>query len=111
MTGFITYTASGHVIVHMMYPYRRRPVGPAPTPDESLAEYRGYTGYFGRYTVNEAENYVVHHIDATLNSGVVGTDFQRYLEFAGKRLTLKPPPTKGPNGEVQTRLTWERISD
>ncbi len=57
----------------MMYPYRRRLVGPSPTPDESMAEYRGYTGYFGRYTVNEAENYVVHHIDATLNSGVVGT--------------------------------------
>jgi hypothetical protein len=111
MTGFITYTASGHVIVHMMYPYRRRPVGPSPTPDESMAEYRGYTGYFGHYTVNEAENYVVHHIDATLNSGVVGTDFQRYLEFTGKRLTLKPPATKGPNGEVQTRLTWERVSD
>ncbi len=111
MTGFIVYTASGHVIVHMMYPYRRRPVGPSPTPDESLAEYRGYTGYFGRYTVDEAGNYVVHHIDATLNSGVVGTDFQRYLEFSGPRLTLKPPATKGPNGEVQTRLTWERISD
>lgn len=111
MTGFITYTASGHVIVHMMYPYRRRPVGASPTADESMAEYRGYTGYFGRYTVNEAENYVVHHIEATLNSGVVGTNFQRYLEFSGRRLTLKPPATKSPNGEVQTRLTWERISD
>ena len=27
MTGFIVYTASGHVMVHMMQPYRRRNVG------------------------------------------------------------------------------------
>ncbi len=60
---------------------------------------RGYTGYFGRYTVSEAENYVVHHIEATLNSGVVGTNFRRYLEFTGKQVTLKPPATRGRTGE------------
>lgn len=111
MTGFIVYTASGHVIVHMMYPYRRRYVGLEPTADETMATYRGYTGYLGHYTVNEAEHYVVHHIDATLNSGPIGTDYLRYLEFSGRKLTLKPPVTKTAAGDVQTRLTWERISD
>ena len=54
-TGFIVYTASGHVMVHMMQPYRRRNVGPSPTPEETMATYRSYTSYFGPYTVKESE--------------------------------------------------------
>ena len=111
-TGFLVYTASGHVMVHMMQPYRRRNVGPSPTPEETMATYRSYTSYFGPYTVNESENSVAHHIAASFNSGQVGTDFQRLLEFSGKRLTLKPPVRKDSDGkDVQTTITWERLSD
>ena len=112
MTGFLVYTASGHVMVHMMDPYRRRNVGETPTADETMATYRSYTSYFGPYTVNEAGGYVVHHLAAAFNSGVEGTDFQRFLEFSGKRLVLKPPVTKDGTGQdVQTSLIWERLSD
>ena len=111
MTGFIVYTASGHVMVHMMQPYRRRNAGPSPTPEETMAAYRGYTSYFGPYTVNESEKYVVHHLAGTINSGLVGSDFQRFIEFSGKRLILKPPVTKRGDGEVQMAITWERLSD
>jgi hypothetical protein len=110
-TGFIVYTASGHIMVHMMDAYRRRNVGGVPTPEETVAAYRSYTGYLGSYSVNEAEGYVVHHIEGTMNSGPVGTDYQRFLEFSGKRLILKPPVTKTPEGDVQITLTWERISE
>jgi hypothetical protein len=111
MTGFIVYTASGHVMVHMMQPYRRRTVGETPTPEETMATYRSYTSYFGPYTVNESDNYVVHHLAGAINSGNVGTDFQRFLEFSGRRLILKPPVTKTGDGAVQTMITWERLSD
>src|SRR6185436_14582625 len=112
MTGFLVYTASGHVMVHMMDPYRRRNVGDAPTPEETMATYRTYTSYFGPYTVNEPGGYVVHHLTAAFNSGDEGTDFQRFIEFSGKRLTLKPPPTKDGSGNpVQTSLVWERLSE
>ena len=110
-TGFIVYTASGHVIVHMMQPYRRRDVGTSPTPAEVMAAYRSYTGYLGTFTVNEAEQYVVHHIQGTMYSGPVGTNYQRFLEFNGKRVTLKPPVTKNAAGEVHISLIWERLSD
>ena len=44
--------------------------------------------------------------------GDEGTDFQRFLEFSGKRLTLKPPVTRDARGEpVQESLIWERLSD
>jgi hypothetical protein len=111
-TGFIVYTASGHVMVHMMQPYRRRNVGAQPTPEETMAAYRSYTSYFGSYTVNESEQYVVHHLAGAINSGMVGTDFQRFFELSGKRLALKPPVTKNSNGEtVQMTITWERLSE
>jgi hypothetical protein len=112
MTGFLVYTASGHVMVHMMDPYRRRNTGEAPTPEETMATYRTYTSYFGPYTVNESGGYVVHHLTAAFNSGVEGTDFQRFIEFSGRRLVLKPPVTKDSSGgPVQTSLVWERLSD
>ena len=112
MTGFLVYTASGHVMVHMMDPYRRRNTSEAPTPEETMATYRTYTSYFGPYTVNEAGGYVVHHLTAAFNSGVEGTDFQRSIEFSGRRLILKPPATKDANGgAVQTSLVWERLSE
>jgi hypothetical protein len=111
-TGFIVYTASGHVMVHMMQPYRRRNVGASPTPEETMATYRTYTSYFGPFTVNESEKYLVHHLAGALNPGMVGSDFQRFYEFSGKRLTLRPPPRKDGSGtDVQMSITWERLSD
>jgi hypothetical protein len=111
-TGFIVYTASGHVMVHMMQPYRRRNVGLSPTPEETMATYRSYTSYFGPYSVNESEKYVVHHLAGALSPGWVGSDFQRYVEFSGKRLILRPPPGKDRSGKtVQLMITWERLSD
>jgi hypothetical protein len=112
MTGFLVYTASGHVMVHMMDPYRRRNAGEAPTADETMATYRSYTSYFGPYTVNESGGYVTHHLAAAFNSGVEGTEFQRFVELSGRRLILRPPITKGSNGQdVETALIWERLSD
>jgi hypothetical protein len=77
-----------------------------------MATYRSYTSYFGPYSVNESEKYVVHHLAGALSPGWVGSDFQRYVEFSGKRLILRPPPGKDRSGKtVQLIITWERLSD
>lgn len=111
-TGFLVYTASGHVMVHMMQPYRRRNVGQSPTPEETMATYRTYTSYFGPYTVNESEGSLVHHLAGALNPGFVGSDFHRVFELSGRRLTLKTPVTKDARGQsVQGTIIWERLSD
>ena len=99
-------------MVHMMQPYRRRSVGAVPTPEETMAAYRTYTSYFGPYTVHESENYVVHHLAGTINPGGVGSDYQRFVEFSGKRLILRPPVTKNSDGEEShLSIIWERLSD
>ncbi len=109
-TGFIIYTASGHMMVHMMQAYRRRNAAPQATPEETMAAMRSYTSYFGPYTVNESEKFVVHHLIGTINPGGVGQDYQRFYEFSGRRLILKPPPTRNADGDRQSTITWERIS-
>jgi hypothetical protein len=111
-TGFLVYTASGHVMLHLMQPYRRRNVGAAPTPDETMATYRSYMSYFGPYTVNEAAGVVVHHLDASFNSAAPGTDLDLHYGLPGRRLTLKAPAMKDSEGqEAHAIMTWERLSD
>jgi hypothetical protein len=111
-TGFLVYTASGHVMLHLMQPYRRRNVGSAPTADETMATYRSYTSYFGPYTVNEAAGVVVHHLDASFNSAPPGTDLELHYGLPGRRLTLKAPAMKSSEGQdAHAIMTWERLSD
>jgi hypothetical protein len=111
-TGFLVYTASGHVMLHLMQPYRRRNVGSAPTPDETMATYRSYASYFGPYTVDEGTGVLVHHLDASFNSAAPGTKLEHHYDLSGRRLTLKAPVTKDSDGqEVHATITWERLSD
>jgi hypothetical protein len=77
-----------------------------------MATYRTYTSYFGPYSVHESGAYVVHHLAASFNSAPPGTDYQRFLEFSGNRLTLTTPVTKDRDGQdVHSTLIWERLSD
>ena len=40
----------------------------------------------------------------------MGTDAQRFYEFAGNQLILKPPPAMVDGREVQSFIYWNRIS-
>lgn len=111
-TGFLQYTASGHVMLHLMQPYRRRNVGSAPTADETMANYRSYVSYFGPFAVNEAQGVVLHHLDASFNSAAPGTEFAHTYELTGRRLTLRAPVMQDSVGrDTHATLTWERLSD
>ena len=62
--------------------------------------------------MNESGGYVVHHLTAAFNSGVEGTEFQRFIQLSGRRLTLKPPAATDASGDsVQMSLVWERLSE
>lgn len=104
-TGLIVYDASGQMSVQIM-PDRIRPKFAAtdPTPDEAREALRGYTAYFGTYTVDDRAQTVTHHRQGSVNPGNVGGDLVRRFEFApGDRIILTPleNPTR--------RLTWERV--
>jgi hypothetical protein len=70
------------------------------------ADRGAYLGYFGPYTIDAANNVVVHHVVGASLASWVGSDQVRYYGFtADGRLTLS---LKQGDRITQT-LTWERV--
>ena len=103
-TGVIYYDATGHMAAQIQ-PDRERPRWTGtPSPEQAYERMRGYTAYFGTYTIDEQAGTVTHHRQGMLDPGAV--DFVRRFEFApGDRLILMPVGGANP----PARLTWERI--
>jgi hypothetical protein len=102
-TGLIMYDDKGYMGVQIV-PDRPRPKWTGtPTPEQALEAMRGYTAYWGTYTIDEKAGTVTHHRQGMLDGGVV--DFVRKFELVGDRITLTPVGSTGP----ELHLTWERV--
>ncbi len=78
--GFIIYTATGQVSVH---------IAKCPTTDLSQPELAAtYNGYFGTYTVNEARGTVTHQVEGGSAPDYIGTPQQRPYRITGDTLVL-----------------------
>ena len=105
--GYLIYDPAGYMGVTIMQP-DRQPFAGGRTPEQALAAYSTYTSYFGTFTVNEAQGFLTHHLEGSLNTRGAGSDYQRFFTFSENRLTLQPPA--GQNGNT-TQLTWEKLQD
>jgi len=104
-TGIIMYDAQGNMAVQIQ-PDRPRPrYTGTPTPEQAAERMRGYTAYFGTYTIDEKAATVTHHRQGMLDAGEI--DFVRKFELTagGNRVTLTPVGGTG----TPTHLTWERV--
>lgn len=104
-TGIIIYDAHGNMAAQIQ-PDRQRPTYTGTPTAEQLADRaRGYTAYFGTYTIDEKAGIVTHHRQGQLDSGAV--DFVRKFELTdgGNRIVLTPVGGTNP----PTQLTWERV--
>jgi hypothetical protein len=108
LRGYLIYAAAGYMAVTLMQPDRESYSEGGPTAEEALAELGGFTSYFGPFSVNEAEGYVTHHLEGSLNPGSVGADNQRFYTFTENSLTLQPPA-----GEDGSKLfiVWDRLPE
>ena len=77
-------------------------------PEEAVATLSSYTAYFGTYTVNEAEGYLIHHLQGNVRPPDASNDNKRVYEFSDNRLILMPPI--GDSG-VQLRIVWQQVPD
>ena len=109
--SYLIYTPTGHMMVHLMPQEGRTPyAGATPTPEEALAAYRTYGGYFGRFTVYEDEDpqYVVHNQEGRLSPGTA-SDAERLYQLSGDVLRLGGRP-RTTNGETSGgHLYWEML--
>ena len=104
-SGIIFYDAHGNMAAQIQ-PDRPRPTYTGtPTPEQGYERMRGYTAYFGTYTIDEKAQTVTHHRQGMLDAGAV--DFVRKFELTpdGNRVTLTPVGGTG----APTHLTWERV--
>ena len=111
--SWIIYTPTGHMMVHLMAREGRTPyAGATPTPEEAMAAYRTYGGYFGTFTVHEdAEpQYVVHHQEGRTRPVEGVTDAERLYLLEGDVLRLGGRPRTTDDGElVGGSLYWELL--
>ena len=110
--GYITYSDTGYMGVHVM-PSNRAAFGDGgPTPAEAQAALRGYTAYFGPYSVhaNETDPFLVHHRVGQINPRG-DPDAKRFFDIVGNRLILTPAPATGGKAQAPRRVLWERLPD
>ncbi len=110
-TSYIIYTASGHMMVHLMFKEgRTKYAGAQPTPEEALKAFRSYGGYFGRFVTYENQNprFVYHSQQGALTPGAY-SEQKRFYQLTGNVLRLGAPPNLNDKGELAGgHLYWER---
>lgn len=111
--SWIIYTPTGHMMVHLVAREGRMPyAGATPTPEEAMAAYRTYGGYFGRFTVHEDADpqYVVHHQEGRTRPVEGVTDAERLYRLEGDVLRLGGRPRTTEGGEMLGgHLYWELL--
>jgi hypothetical protein len=77
------------------------------TTEEQARAVEGFVAYAGRYSFHGDR--VVHHVELSLFPNWVGSDQERWVEFAGDRLTLSASPLLLAGKQQVPRLVWERV--
>ena len=106
--GYIIYTDAGVMCATLTNPEQPKWKNTAaPTPEELKSGKNSFHAYCGKYTVNAAGNYVVHHVEIDNIPNDTGIDRKRFFKFSGNRLMLTADPP--PAGTTEYTLTWERV--
>jgi hypothetical protein len=80
------------------------------SPDELRALAGGFVAYAGRWSVDDGQGAVIHHVDIAWNPTMLGTDQVRYCSFEGDRLYLRTPAQPVDGGEQHGVVTWQRVA-
>lgn len=110
--GFICYSGDGWMSVQIIKPDRPRydiPDVAGGSEEQTLAAARGLFAYAGRYTVDEENGIVYHHLEFSLIPNWIGSTQKRYINKESEKvLVLTADPVRmGPGGlKRKSRLRW-----
>lgn len=117
--GYLFYTPSGQMSVHLLAPGRAPNDPDQPAVDETLLR---TTHYFGPFVLNEVagcitcpgprdQGYLIHHPAGSAGSSQApAAEVRRYYELTDTDLTLRPPRHMDEEGrEVITAFRWARL--
>jgi Lipocalin-like domain len=77
------------------------------TTQEKARAVQGFVAYAGRYSF--LGDRVIHHVELSLFPNWVGSNQERWVELAGRRLTLSASPLLLGGKRQVPRLVWERV--
>jgi hypothetical protein len=109
--GYIMYGSDGRMMVLMVRSDRPKPTFKTLTDSARAELFESMAAYSGTFDFDGKK--VVHHIDASWNGILTGTDVVRSVEKKGRRLIYttnqSPSPT---DGKISTSmLIWEKVDD
>lgn len=115
--GLLIYDRTGHVAAQLSRQGRTvemigeecREAAKIRGTNDTAQTVLGYDAYFGTFTVNEKEGFVVHHLESALFPGDVGKDIRRNFAISGDKLTIKFNTTTVDGTPVTRTLVWERL--
>lgn len=105
--GQLMYTPDGRVsaqLVRAEQPAFASDDWQAASAAEMQSAWPSYFGYFGRFSIDQAEHAVVHHIDGSWFPNLVGTDQVRRYDISGDELILDADT---PWGTVH--IVWRKL--
>jgi Lipocalin-like domain len=107
--GYINYGADGRMCALVVKNDRPPPAGAVPTNEEKLRLFDSMLSYAGTYTLHDDR--VIHHVDASWNQALTGTDQVRFYNLEDDTLTIHGAPAKDPytGQEVIHRITFRKV--
>lgn len=115
--GLLIYDRTGHVAAQLSRQGRKvemigeecQEAAKIRGTNDTAQTVLGYDAYFGTFTVNEKEGFVVHHLGSALFPGDVGKDIKRNFTISGDKLTIQFNTTTADGTPVTRTLVWERM--
>jgi hypothetical protein len=111
-SGLVVIDAKGYFPVHVLAMNRqtfRVPDLLGGTLKEIEAAFKGYIGYYGNLTINEAEGVIITHVNGASFPNLIGSNQVRHYEFNGNRMTLSTPAMLVGGKKRVGKLIWERV--
>jgi Lipocalin-like domain len=107
--GYINYGADGRMCALVVKNDRPPPAGAVPTNEEKLRLFDSMLAYAGTYTLHDDR--VIHHVDASWNQALTGTDQVRFYNLEDDTLTIHGAPAKDPftGQEVIHRIAFRKV--
>jgi hypothetical protein len=107
--GYLSYTADGRMYALIVWDNRIRPRGAVPTDEERVKLHQTMLAYAGTYTVQGDK--VIHHLDASWDQTLIGTDQVRFFKPDGDMLTIKTGFNRSlvDGREGQAVLVFEKV--
>jgi hypothetical protein len=107
--GYINYGPDGRFYALVVSRNRLTPATLPPSDAEKLKLFDSMLAYAGTYSVDDEK--AIHHVDASWNQAMTGTDQVRIYKLEGDKLTIRSAPSKDPytGKEVVHRIEFQRV--